>query len=96
MNVLLAEDNAYLRESLSALLELWGIEYDLATTGYEALKLARQNHGDYDLGLLDVDMPVMSGKEATRAIRKETSFFPFLAKFRMKKAVWKQEWTNLS
>jgi PAS domain S-box-containing protein len=65
--LLLAEDNPLNREVAVELLRDVGLEIDLAGNGAEAVELARRN--DYDLILMDVQMPVLDGLGATRAIR---------------------------
>ncbi|MDY0744172.1 ATP-binding protein [Paucibacter sp. R3-3] len=65
--ILLAEDNAVNQEVAVALLGSAGIEVDVASDGQQALKMASEN--DYALILMDVQMPVMDGLDATRAIR---------------------------
>ena len=65
--VLLAEDNAIGREVALEMLSDLGLTVDIATDGREALQKARV--GAYDLILMDMQMPVMDGIEATRAIR---------------------------
>ncbi len=65
--VLVAEDNEVNREVLLAMLFGVGLSADVATNGQEALALART--GDYAVALMDMQMPVMGGLEATRAIR---------------------------
>lgn len=65
--VLLVEDNAVNEEVATALLEDVGLLVEVARDGAEAVKRAAT--ADYDLILMDVQMPVMDGRAATRAIR---------------------------
>jgi two-component system sensor histidine kinase/response regulator len=64
--LLLAEDNAINREVALELLNGVGLAVDAAEDGQEALALAQTRA--YDVILMDVQMPVMNGLEATRAI----------------------------
>jgi CheY-like chemotaxis protein len=71
MKVLLVEDNEMNREIAEELLTEQGIIVDMAEDGDIAVdKLNKAAPGDYDLILMDVQMPRMNGYEATRAIRK--------------------------
>lgn len=68
--VLLAEDNSLNQEIAVELLKMEGIKCDCAGNGQEALEQFLTNGDDYALILMDVQMPVMDGYHATRAIRQ--------------------------
>jgi signal transduction histidine kinase/ActR/RegA family two-component response regulator len=65
--ILLAEDEPINQEVSSALLEEAGLNVDIAEDGEKAVSMASTQH--YDLILMDIQMPVLNGIEATRAIR---------------------------
>jgi len=65
---LLVEDNELNQEVAQALLASLGLEVHIAHDGAQALGLVQQH--DYDVVLMDVQMPVMDGLSATRAIRR--------------------------
>ncbi|MCC8084678.1 MAG: response regulator [Clostridium sp.] len=68
--ILLAEDNDLNREIVQELLMLQGLETACAVNGREAVDLFAGNPpGTYALILMDIQMPVMNGYEASRAIR---------------------------
>jgi len=68
--VLLVEDNELNAEIAVELLRLLGIETDIAGNGQCAVELLLQaGECPYDLILMDIQMPVMNGYEATKLIR---------------------------
>lgn len=67
LKILLVEDNSVNQKLATKLLEKVGSEVFVASNGEEALKLVEQKH--LDIILMDLQMPVMNGIEATQAIR---------------------------
>jgi CheY-like chemotaxis protein len=71
--LLLAEDDEFSRDMLLRRLEKAGYEMVAACDGKEALLAARQHRPD--LILMDLDMPVMDGKSAIRALKSDPRTF---------------------
>ena len=70
MRFLCAEDNELNAEILMELLKIEGAECTICENGKRVLEAFEQSApGDYDMILMDVQMPVMNGYEATKAIR---------------------------
>ena len=73
MRFLCAEDNELNAEILMELLKIEGAKCTICENGKEILKAFEQSApGDYDMILMDVQMPVMNGYEATKAIRRSS------------------------
>ncbi len=73
MRFLCAEDNELNAEILTELLKIEGAECIICENGEEILKAFEQSApGDYDMILMDIQMPVMNGYEATKAIRRSS------------------------
>jgi len=77
--ILLVEDNEFNQQVAQEILEEAGLNVTVANNGSEGLDWVRK--AEFDAVLMDIQMPVMSGYEATREIRKEARFkeLPILA-----------------
>lgn len=70
MHILVAEDNEINAEILTELLDMAGASCEICENGRIAVDtFGKSNPGQYDLVLMDVQMPVMNGYEATKALR---------------------------
>jgi CheY-like chemotaxis protein len=73
--VLVAEDNEMNRKLMERLLKILGVRYSFTNNGKSALDMlissADQEDDSFDIVLLDIQMPVMDGKETLKEIRKE-------------------------
>lgn len=67
MNVLIVDDNRLNTMVVQKLLSKWDAQFDIAENGLVALKKASETR--FDLILMDLQMPVMNGYEASRSIR---------------------------
>ena len=70
LNILLAEDNPMNRKYLTHFLTMFGHTLVTAENGIQALDALKDRGREIDLVLMDIQMPEMSGIEATRAIRE--------------------------
>jgi CheY-like chemotaxis protein len=68
LKILLAEDNSTNLLFMDMLMTQLGYHYDVARNGSDAVRMVKES--DYDLVLMDIQMPVMNGLEATKIIRK--------------------------
>ena len=68
LRILVAEDNAVNQQLMKALLSTLPYHFDLVQTGQEAVQAAKA--GNYDVLLMDIQMPILDGMEATKQIRQ--------------------------
>jgi CheY-like chemotaxis protein len=77
LRILLAEDNDLNLQLMNLMLEQLGYSFDIAKNGKEAVELV--NSDDYDLILMDVQMPILNGLEASKLIKvMPYSHHPFI------------------
>jgi two-component system, sensor histidine kinase and response regulator len=75
MSVLLVEDNEVNQQVASEILQGWGANVDIVCNGRLALdRLIAKGPACYSVVLMDLEMPVMSGHEATRLLRADSRF----------------------
>ena len=67
--ILIAEDVQINQEIVMAMLEDTGVTCELANNGQEVVSKYREHPDDYDLILMDINMPYMDGVDATKCIR---------------------------
>lgn len=70
LRVLVVEDNTVNQMVARELLKKLGVSADIVSGGREALELLTQQHQDFDLVLMDCEMPDMDGYETTRQLRQ--------------------------
>jgi PAS domain S-box-containing protein len=71
LRILLTEDNPVNQKLAKRILEQWGHTVSIANNGQEAIDMLEKADANFDLILMDVQMPVMGGYEATRKIRSQ-------------------------
>lgn len=70
IHVLVAEDNHINVVIVTKMLKILGVKYSVAIDGEEVVKMINKGIDDYDMIFMDLDMPIMSGYEATWHIRE--------------------------
>ncbi|MBL4747135.1 MAG: response regulator [Flavobacteriaceae bacterium] len=70
IHVLLVEDNKANQLLARTRLKRWGCTIEIANNGIEAVKMVEKNN-PYDLILMDIQMPIMDGYEATKIIKND-------------------------
>lgn len=68
-HILLAEDNKTNQTLMGIILDDFGLSFKIASNGYEALKLCQEE--EFDLILMDINMPECDGEDATKLIRSK-------------------------
>lgn len=76
--ILVIDDDSAIRKVLSLGLERLGYEVNLATNGQEGIDLLTAGNAEFDCVLLDIRMPVLSGREALPRIREMKPFTPVI------------------
>jgi len=77
IHILLTEDQKINQDIFMEMLDGSGIHIDIANNGKEAIEKSTKN--DYTLIMMDIDMPIMDGYEATQIIRAQNKKIPILA-----------------
>jgi len=77
IEILLTEDQEINQELFVGILEGSGIIIDIAFNGKEAVEKSRKK--PYSLIVMDIEMPIMNGYEASKIIRTENSEIPIIA-----------------
>lgn len=68
INILVAEDNVLNQELAGSLLSQWGFSFDIVENGKDAIE--KLKHKEYDLALMDIQMPEMNGYKTAEYIRQ--------------------------
>jgi CheY-like chemotaxis protein len=73
-NILIVEDNVINQKVLMSLLHHSGMSISIANNGQEAVDMVKQGDVEFDLVLMDINMPIMDGYAATQMIRLDSKF----------------------
>jgi PAS domain S-box-containing protein len=79
LHLLIAEDNELNQEVVSLMLQAVGISFEIANNGKECVEIFAKNQDKFDLILMDLQMPIMGGYEATQKIREFNQKIPIIA-----------------
>lgn len=74
MKLLTVDDSSIVRKIIRTATRTLGMDLDEAQNGYEALEKLKDNNGQYDLIMLDCNMPGMSGLDVLRAIKSNEKY----------------------
>ncbi len=77
VKVLIAEDNMINMKVATKFLDKWGVQYEKAFNGKQAVEMF--NNGSFDVILMDLEMPEMDGYDALREIRQTNTDVPAIA-----------------
>jgi FOG: CheY-like receiver len=77
MHILIAEDNNINLMLITFMVQSFNCTFDTAINGYEAMKLLTTKN--YQLALIDINMPLINGFELIQSIRKQNMTLPVIA-----------------
>lgn len=77
LRVLIAEDNKINMKVATKFLDKWGVQYEMAVNGKEAVEIFSK--GNFDVILMDLEMPEMDGYDALKEIRRHNTEVPAIA-----------------
>ncbi len=73
-NILIVEDNLINQKVLITLLHLSGMDITIANNGREAVDIVKESKIEFDIVLMDINMPIMDGYTATQMIRLDSKY----------------------